>query len=199
MLFGQVISNSIIAKKDHLGKWKKLIYRNCAEFLVVFKACQQELHNLAGRLMRGERPNHTLQPNALVNEAYLRLFNTEDLPATSRVHFVNIAARTMRQILIEHARRRSTAKRGGDWKAITLTGLPDPEFRDPLDLISLHDALESFVELDQRAARIVDLRIFGGLTMEEIAALIGVSRQTIQKDWQFAIRWLRRELSAHDE
>ena len=165
---------------------------------LLFKACQQELHSMADRLMRGERPNHTLQPTALVNEAYLRLFNTEDLPATSRAHFVNIAARTMRQVLIEHARRRSTAKRGGDWQAITLTGLPGPEFRDPLDLISLHDALEGFFELDPRAARIVELRIFGGLTMVEIAALIGVSRQTVQKDWQFAIRWMRRELSAPD-
>jgi RNA polymerase sigma-70 factor, ECF subfamily len=160
----------------------------------LFATCQQELRNAAMHLMRNERINHTLQPTALVNEVYLRLFDVDNLPIKGRAHFVNIAARSMRQIMVEHARRHNAVKRGGGLRAITLTDLPIPEFRDPLELLALHDALEKLALLDPRAVKIVEMRIFGGLTMEEIASVMAISRRTIQKDWRFALMWLRQEL-----
>ena len=161
----------------------------------LFAACQQELRAIANRLMQNERKNHTLQPTALVNEAYLRLFRVENLSAESRAHFVNIAARSMRQILVEHARHKNAAKRGGGWQAVTLTGLSGPDTGDEIELLALNDALEKFAKLDPRGARVVDLRVFGGLTMVEIGAVLNLSRRTVQKDWRFATMWLRKELA----
>jgi RNA polymerase sigma factor (TIGR02999 family) len=161
----------------------------------LFAACQNELRAVAANLMRGERPHHTLQPTALVNEAYLRLFDVESLSVESRTHFVNIAARVMRQVLVEHARRRNAAKRGGDRRAVTLSGAEAAQLSEEVGILDLHDALEKLSRLDGRAAEIVELRIFGGLTMEDVAALVGVSRRTAQKDWRFATLWLRREFA----
>jgi len=166
-----------------------------ASTAALFAACQTELRAVAAHLMRGERPHHTLQPTALVHEAYLRMFDVDKLPAESRTHFVNIAARVMRQVLVEHARRRNAAKRGSGQRAITLSGTEVADMRDEIGVLELHDALEMLARLDERAAEIVELRAFGGLTMEEIAAVVGVSRRTVQKDWRFAILWLRREFT----
>jgi RNA polymerase sigma factor (TIGR02999 family) len=164
----------------------------------LFAACQSELRAAAAKLMQGERPDHVLQPTALVNEAYLRLFDVDRLPAESRAHFVNIAARVMRQVLVEHARKRNAAKRGGGQRAITLTGSGVADMRDQVGVLEINDALEKLARQDDRAARIVELRVFGGLTMEEIGALVGVSRRTVQKDWRFATLWLRREFAGLD-
>ncbi|MBD3222038.1 sigma-70 family RNA polymerase sigma factor [bacterium] len=165
----------------------------------LFAACRHELRAAAANLMRGERRPHTLQPTELVHEAYLRLFHVDVLPAESRTHFVNIAARVMRQVLVEHARRRNAAKRGGGARTITLSGAEMVDGRDEIGVLELNEALDKLADLDRRAAEIVELRVFGGLTMDEIAALVGVSRRTVQKDWRFATLWLRRQLAVEGE
>ncbi len=159
----------------------------------LFATCHNELRTAARHLMKNERSNHTLQPTALVNEAYLRLFNINDIPLTGRAHFVKIAARSMRQILVEHARRRNAAKRSGGWQAVTLTGLNLEAFNHEMDLLELNDALSKLADLDSRVVEVVELRIFGGMTMEEIAVALNLTRRTVQKDWRFATMWLRRE------
>jgi len=161
----------------------------------LFTVCQRELREAASRLMRTEREGHTLQPTALVHEAYLRLFDVAALTPESRTHFLNLAARSMRQVLIDHARRHNAAKRGGGTPAVALAELQLPDGRRDVELIELVDALETLAGLDPRAARIVELRLLGGLTMNEIADLVGVSRRTVQKDWRFATMWLRREFT----
>jgi RNA polymerase sigma factor (TIGR02999 family) len=165
----------------------------------LFELCRREIREAAAALMRQERCGHTLQPTALVNEAYLRLFDVESVPIGGRLHFVNIVVRAMRQVLVEHARRRNTAKRGGEWRSTTLSGVAAREFAGPVPLLDLHDALEKLADLDHRASRIVELRIFGGLTMAEAAAVIGVTRRTAQSDWSFAILWLRDVLAGEEE
>jgi len=161
----------------------------------LFVATQRELSGLAASLMRNERANHTLQPTALVNEAYLRLFEVRQLPIESRAHFVNLAARVMRQVLVEHARRKNADKRGGGWHAVTLTGVQVQDFRNDIGILEMDDALRKLAQVDERAADVVEKRVFGGLKMEEIAELSGVTRRTVQKDWRFATLWLRREFA----
>jgi len=159
----------------------------------------EELRVLARALMRRERQDHLLRPTALVNEAYLKLFDTDRLTVSGRTHFLNIAARAMRQVLVEYARNRQAIKRGGDRRKVTLDGevLADP--RATFDVLELHQALERFAELDPRAARVVELRVFGGLTAEEAAAELGISRRTAHKDWRIATMWLRREFAGAAE
>ncbi len=161
----------------------------------VFAAAYDDLRHRAAGLMTRERADHLLQPTALVNEAYLRLFACERLPVESRTQFLRVASRAMRQVLVDHARGRDCAKRGGGWLRITLThgdpGQPD----HAADVLDLNEALERFADLDPRAALIVEWRIFGGLTMDEIAGQLGITRRTAQKDWRIAILWLRRELA----
>jgi len=153
-----------------------------------------ELRRMASGFMRRERPGHTLPPTAVVHEAYLQLAGTEDLRWESRAHFFGVAARAMRQILVQHARRRASDKRGGGWQRITF----DEEVVGPaesgLDVLALHDALEKLAGLDERTARVVELRTFGGLTVAEIADVLRVSKRTVDGDWRFAKRWLRQQL-----
>lgn len=160
----------------------------------LFEAVHGELRVIAARLFRNERANHTLQPTALVHEAYLRLVDATGIRPESRAHFFGIAARAMRQILVDHARRRAAAKRGGGAERVTLTaeefGAEDREF----ELLELEEALERFAELDPRAAHAAELRLFGGLTGAETATLLGVSRRTAEGDWAMARMWLSREL-----
>lgn len=168
-------------------------------FDALFDAAQGELSKLAYGMMNKERGNHTLQPTALVNEAYLRLFDVQNLPVESRAHFVNLAARAMRQVLVEHARRHNADKRGGGIQAVTLTGAGVRDLRDEIGILELNNALEKLEELDPRAAEVVEKRIFGGLTMEEIADTLNLTRRTVQKDWRFALLWLRREFDGPGE
>lgn len=160
---------------------------------VLFVAARNELAELAARIMREERRSHTLQPTALMHEAYLRLFDVDCLQVNDRIHFLNLAARVMRRVLVEHARRRNSVKRGRGWRAVTLTGAAISDLRDEIGVLEMNDALEKLSELDPRAAEVVEKRIFGGLTMDEIADLMGLSRRTVQKDWRFATLWLRKE------
>lgn len=153
-----------------------------------------ELRQLAGRQLRGERANHTLQPTALVHEAYLRLVDTGGVSWEGRAHFFGTAARAMRQILVDHARRRNADKRGGGWERVTLdTGLAD-EDAVAADVLDLHTALEKLALHDADLARLVELRFFAGLTLDEAAEAMGVSRRKAAKDWSVARLWLQREL-----
>ena len=160
----------------------------------LYTAVYGELRALARVLMARERPDHTLRPTALVNEAYLRLIRTPDVAWEDRAHFFGIASRAMREILVEHARARAAEKRGGDRARVTLDeGLAVAAGPD-LDVIALHEALDGLAGVDQRAARVAELRAFGGLTAVEAAHLLGISKRTADADWNFARLWLRRRL-----
>lgn len=154
-----------------------------------------ELRALAGYLFKNEPSHHTLQPTAIVHEAYMRLIASAENSWTGRAHFLGVAAKAMRQILIDHARRRNAAKRGGQgWQRITLNRALDAMESDTVDAIDLDDALTRLAERSERQARIVELRVFGGLTVEEVAEVTGLGRTTISGDWTIAKAWLKREL-----
>lgn len=164
----------------------------------VFRAVYAELRRLASDLMRSERPDHTLQPTALVNEAYLRLVGAGGVAWESRAHFFGIAARAMRQILVDHCRRRAAAKRGGAWQRVTLDDELAVAASSDVELVELDDSLTRLAELDERMARIVELRVFAGLSIDEVAHVLEVSRRTILYDWRVAKLWLRNELGTGD-
>lgn len=161
----------------------------------IFEAVFDELRRLAADLMRHERSNHTLQATALVNEAYLRLVGGAPVTWENRAHFFGIAARAMRRILVEHARRRARARRGGGWQRLSLT--EDLELSTPPDvaILDLERVLSHLSTLDQRLGRVVELRVFGGLTIDEAAHVLGISPRTVQEDWRVAKMWLARDLS----
>ncbi len=160
---------------------------------LLMNATCDELRRIAQALIHRERPDHTLQATALVNEAYLKLKGRNGFANLPREVFLQVAARAMRRILIDHARRHRTEKRGGKVRTVTLDSAILIR-SDHLDLEALDEALHRLAELDPRQARVVELRFFGGLTMEEIAAVLGVSKRTVEGDWTFARAWLRREL-----
>ncbi len=155
---------------------------------------QDELHRIASRHMRRERPGHTLQTTALLNEAYLRLVNQARISWQDRAHFFGIAARIMRQILVDHARSAGRGKRGGREYHLALDGIPVLAPRKPRELLALDDALSRLAVLNARKAQVVELRYFGGLNVEEAAQVLQVSPNTVIRDWSFAKAWLRREL-----
>jgi RNA polymerase sigma factor (TIGR02999 family) len=153
-----------------------------------------ELRRLARGQLRREQAGHSLQPTALVHEAYLRLVKV-DVDWQNRTHFLSVAARVMRRILVEHARARQAAKRGGDAVHVTLTGpIPAPDAK-PIDVLALDEAMERLRTFDARQAQIVELSYFGGLTYPEIGELIGISEASVDRDLRHARAWLRRELS----
>ncbi len=166
--------------------------RDQAEKLIAI--VYDELRVLASRQLRRERADHTLRPTALVHEAYLRLVDQSDVGFDNRSHFFGCASRAMRQILVDHARRREADKRGGGWERITL----DAEVAggDPMvaEILDLHAALEKLSTHDQSLAELVELRFFGGLTVDEAAEVRGISPRKAAKDWSVARLWLRREL-----
>jgi RNA polymerase sigma factor (TIGR02999 family) len=153
-----------------------------------------ELRALAGHYFRRQPSDHTLQPTALVHEAFVRLI-ADDGGWADRGHFIALAAQAMRQILVDHARKRAAAKRGGDhWKRITLDdGLAAAESRG-VDVLVLEDAMTRLAALSARQAQIVELRVYGGLTIEEVAALLDIGPTTVKADWTIAKTWLKREL-----
>jgi RNA polymerase sigma factor (TIGR02999 family) len=154
----------------------------------------EELRAIASASFRGERAGHTLQPTALVHEAYVRLASA-DIDWNDRAHFFAIAARTMRRLLVDHAREHGAAKRGGDWLQATLdTGL-DLAGGPPLEILDLDRALDRFARQDARAASAVELHYFGGLSHEETASVLDVSPATIDRDLRLARAWLRRALA----
>lgn len=156
---------------------------------------EQELRRLARHYMRGEREGHSLQATALVNEAYLRLIDVRQVNWQSRSHFVAMAARVMRRVLVDSARAKRYQKRGGGAVKVTFDeGLPVVEERS-LDLVALDEALEALGREDPRKVRVIEMRYFGGLSVEETAEALGVSGDTVMRDWRLAKAWLRREMS----
>ncbi len=157
-----------------------------------------QLHAVADSFFRRQPRNHTLQPTALVHEAYLRLVDQSDEKWKSRAHFFAVAAKAMRQILINHAERRGAAKRGGDRHKLTLNEELTPAPRHDIDLLVLDEALSRLSNLSERMGRVVELRFFGGLTVAEVAHVLDVSKRTVEGDWETARAWLSRELSEVD-
>ena len=157
-----------------------------------------ELRRLAAAYLRSERPGHTLQPTALVHEAYLRLIDQRQLDWSNRAQFVGMAAVMMRRILVNHARDRIAEKRGGGAEHVPLTLAGGDIGAMEVDLLDLHQALEELSATDPRKARIVELKFFGGLTTEELAGTLGISPATAERDWKFARAWLYRAISGAD-
>jgi RNA polymerase sigma factor (TIGR02999 family) len=154
-----------------------------------------ELHRLAERYLRGERPGHTLQPTALVNEAYLRLVDLDRMDWADRAHFFAMAARTMRRILVDHARARDSEKRGGGAPRVSLALAEDVAREPEAHLVELDDALRRLEAIHPRKAQVVELRFFAGLSLEETGAALRVSVDTVKRDWRFAKLWLLRDLA----
>src|SRR5262245_10142661 len=157
----------------------------------------RELRQLAAQRLRRERPDHTLQPTALVHEAYIRLVDQRRVHWKNRAHFYAAAAHIMRRILVDRARARKTDKRGGGWERVTLVGDGTPGGSRDVDVLALDDALERLAAWDPQQERIVELRYFGGLTLEETAEVIGISTATVKREWAIARAWLRAQLSDH--
>jgi RNA polymerase sigma-70 factor (ECF subfamily) len=157
-----------------------------------------ELHRLASGYLSRERADHTLQPTALVHEAYLRLINQHDVDWRNRAQFLGVAAGLMRRILVNHARDRAAAKRPGDRERVSLSLVEVPSGGPDVDVIALEDALERLAALDERKARVVELRFFGGLTTDEVAEVLGISRATVEREWSFSRAWLFDALGGAD-
>jgi RNA polymerase sigma factor (TIGR02999 family) len=153
-----------------------------------------QLRRLAAAQLARERPEHTLTPTALVHEAYLRLVGDTHLDHKDRAYVLAAAANAMRRVLVDHARGRGAAKRGQGWQRITLDEALAEDRRE-IEFLDLNRALDKLATLDERGARIIDLRFFGGLTLDETAEVLGVSRRTIASDWAMARSWLSRELA----
>lgn len=160
------------------------------------RAAYNALRGLAAAYLRHERPDHTLQPTALVHEAFVKLAGDRDWK--SETHFQAVAANAMRQILVDHARAKKTQKRGGGWLRVTLSAESASTPGADVDLLALDEALDALAELDARKARVVELRFFGGLTYAEAAVEVGISPKTAEADWYFARAWLRDRLSEAD-
>ncbi len=158
-------------------------------------AVHRELRSLAAMYMRNERPDHTLQTTALVHEAYVRMRGRDDAGWQTPVHFVAVAATTMRQVLVDHARARNTDKRRADRSRVPLEAVYEDVRADPTDLCALDEALRRLAAETPRAARVVELRFFGGLTVAEVAGLLDLTERTIERDWRYAQAWLRRAMS----
>ena len=150
----------------------------------------QELHRLASHYLSREAPGHTLQPTALVHEAYLRLVDQRRVDWRNRAQFLGLAANMMRRILVNHARDRAARKRGGNPERVSLSLVESPSGRSDIELIALEDALQQLAALDERKGRVVELKFFGGLTIDEIAEVIGISPATVEREWAFARAWL---------
>ncbi|MEQ8768289.1 MAG: ECF-type sigma factor [Planctomycetota bacterium] len=164
----------------------------CEERLLLL--VYEQLRDEAGRLLGGERRAHTLQPTALVHEAYLKLIDGARIDVHGRTHFFRLAARAMRRVLVEHARKRLARKRGGQGQRIALSTSVALDGGPSLDVLDLDDALERLAQARERASRVVELRHFGGMTIAEAAAALDVSERTVVAEWTYAQAWLRREL-----
>jgi RNA polymerase sigma-70 factor, ECF subfamily len=155
----------------------------------------EELRALAGSHFRRQRPDHTLQPTALVHEAFVRLIDQTNARWNDRAHFFAVAATAMRQILTDHARRRNAEKRGGEWDRVCLDEVVEkPQTTQEFDIVALDSVLTQLQALDERKHRVVELRYFGGLNLDEVASVMGVSKATVEREWRAARAWLSKEL-----
>jgi RNA polymerase sigma factor (TIGR02999 family) len=153
-----------------------------------------EFRALARGLLSRESPAHTLQTTALVNEAYLRLVDQTKVDWKGRTHFFAVGAQAMRRVLVDHARRKNRTKRGGGRLRVSLAGIAALSARREADVLAVHEAIEELAQRDARQAQIVELRFFAGLTVAEVAAVLGVSRRTVEAEWTMIRAWLRRRL-----
>jgi RNA polymerase sigma factor (TIGR02999 family) len=158
-----------------------------------------ELRALAGAFMRSQSPGHTLQPTALVNEAYIRLAKSSPEALRSRSHFLAVAAKAMRHVLTNHALTKMTLKRGGDATRVSFDSLDGTREYDHLEIMAIHETLERLEELDPRRATVVEAKVFGGLTNEEVAEVLGVSTTTVESEWRTGRAWLAKELRPSDD
>ncbi len=191
--------------RDRVGAVSQLPSQPVTELLVRWRAGDQqalqhliplvyeELRQIARRHLQGERPGHTLQSAALVHEAYLRLVDQRPFETRDRAHFLAVASRLMRQVLVDHARHHGAAKRGADQRVELEVSLVLPH-TPQVEMVALDDALTALARLDQQQAQIVEMRFFGGLAIEEIAEVLGSSRSTIKREWNIAKAWLAREM-----
>jgi RNA polymerase sigma factor (TIGR02999 family) len=177
-----------------LGRWRR---GDAAALDELTPLVYAELHKLADHYMRRERGDHTLQPTALVNEAYLRLTGVRTPAFENRVHFYGAAATAMRRVLVDHAREHGAAKRGTKAR-VSIDEVEVGRIDTRLDLIGLHVALDKLAEIASSPARVVELRYFGGLSIEETAAFLGIAPATVKRHWAFARAWLHGELSPAD-
>lgn len=164
----------------------------------LFPVVYDQLRSLADRMLRGGRPDHTLQPTALVHEAFLRMVQQNEGTWKDRAHFLNVCALAMRQILINYARGRGADKRGGEWRRITLSGFSDETENLDVDAAALHAALEQLAQLNPRHYHVVVARFLGGLSVEETAHVLGVTERTVKRDWHAARVWLALQLKTAD-
>jgi RNA polymerase sigma factor (TIGR02999 family) len=164
-------------------------------FKALMPIVYQELRRLAGHYLRRERGNHTLQPTALVHEAYLRLAGIRDLQLHNRTHFYGAAAQVMRRVLVDHARQRGAAKRGGPAREVVTFDERDMPVDMRLDLVALDEALDALARIASDQARVVEVRYFGGLSVEETADYLGVAPATVKRRWSFARAWLYRRMT----
>lgn len=155
----------------------------------------EELRRLARSYLRSQRQNHTLEPTALVHEAYVRLTVQQNVSLQNRAQFFGLAATMMRNLLVDHARLRGAAKRGGSQSLLSLSKADRLSTKPGVDLVALDDALKELAAIKPEHSRVVELRFFGGLTIEETAEVLGVSHATVERNWSFARSWLRRQMS----
>ncbi|HMY70962.1 MAG TPA: sigma-70 family RNA polymerase sigma factor [Blastocatellia bacterium] len=181
-------SNQITAQ---LAAWQS---GDAAAMEEVIRAVYQELRRMADRYLRQETPGHTLQPTALVHEAWLRLVKQTQVDWQNRAQFFGVAAQMMRRILVDHAKSKHREKRGGDAVKLLLEDTVDVSDERAADLVALDDALQSLAAIDARKCRVIELRYFGGLSVEETAEILQVSPQTVLRDWKLAKAWLYREI-----
>jgi RNA polymerase sigma factor (TIGR02999 family) len=176
-----------------LARWRKGSADAEAELM---ERVQGELRRLAASYLRRERGGQTLQPTAVVNEAYIRLLPQREVSWENRAHFFGIAAKMMRRVLVDHARRRRAAKRdAGPADPVSISGVASPQREvDQVDVLALHNALSKLGELDPRQSEIVEMRFFAGLTVEEIAEVLEISPATVKREWATAKMWLKREM-----
>ena len=155
-----------------------------------------EVRRLAQGLMRKERGSHTLQPTALANEAYARLIDSERAMPTDKAHFLALVARAMRRILVDHARSRQAAKRGGDWQRVMLADVPEESDGAALDLVALDGLLAELADFDEKKALIVELRFFAGMSVADVALVLGCGETFVRTEWYVARAWLQSRLSS---
>lgn len=189
---------STVSRKEMTRLLDRVTQGDAAAADVLMPLVYDELRALAQSFLMRERAGHTLEATALVNEAYLRLVDQNNADWQDRTHFFCMAAEMIRRILVDHARARATAKRGGGRQRLTLSEgvelVPD-EDEDGIDILALEEAMNKLTEHNERQARVVELRFFGGLTVEETASVLNVSERTVKADWRFARAWLRRVIN----
>jgi RNA polymerase sigma factor (TIGR02999 family) len=176
-----------------LGEWSR---GNDSALNQLLPLVYAELRRMAGRQLRGERANHTLQPTALVHEVYLRLVDQRHVDLHDRAHFLGVAARMMRRILVDHARRRGAGKRGEGVPCVSIDEAKEVAAPRDMPVLALDRALDRLEKIDPDLGRIVELRAFGGLTIDEAAHVLKISPSTAKRDWRTAKAWLNRELSS---